>query len=111
MQELETFNPYVDPARSARPDLQLRMRVPAASPSRAAASFTVRRGDTFASIARKTGHSMQHLPEINRTINARRCSPASACGCGNSASGARYGAGAGVDRRQPVDAERVLLGT
>ena len=75
--DLERFNPYVNPD-TIQPGqrLKLRARVPRATPKPPGPRFyTVRSGDTFASIAKKTDHSMLHLLQINRTINPETLQP------------------------------------
>ena len=77
VQELEQFNPYVNPD-TIQPGqrLQLRARVPRGKPKPPGPRFyTVRSGDTFASIAQKTDHSMLHLLEINRKIHPKNLRP------------------------------------
>jgi len=75
--QLETFNPYVNPD-TIQPGqrIQLRARVPRGKPKPPGPRFyTVRSGDTIASIAHKTDHSMLHLLEINRKINPENLQP------------------------------------
>ena len=75
--ELEAFNPYVNPD-TIQPGqrLQLRARVPRGKPKPPGPRFyTVRSGDTFASIAQKTDHSMLHLLEINPKIKPETLQP------------------------------------
>jgi LysM repeat protein len=75
--QLETFNPYVNPD-TIQPGqlLQLRARVPRGKPKPPGPRFyTVRSGDTFASIAKKTDHSMLHLLEINSKLDPNALQP------------------------------------
>jgi LysM repeat protein len=75
--ELETFNPYVNPDTIQPGDrIQLRARIPRGKPKPPGPRFyTVRTGDTFASIAKKTDHSMLHLLEINAKLNPANLQP------------------------------------
>ena len=75
--QLEAFNPYVNPDTIQPGDrLQLRARVPRGKPKPPGPRFyTVRSGDTFASIAQKTRHSLLHLLEINRKITPENLQP------------------------------------
>jgi LysM repeat protein len=75
--QLETFNPYINPDTIQPGDrVQLRLRVPRGKPKPPGPRFyTVRSGDTFASIARKTEHSMTHLLEINSKLNPSALQP------------------------------------
>jgi LysM repeat protein len=75
--QLETFNPYVNPDTIQPGDrLQLRLRVPRGKPKPPGPRFyTVRAGDTFGSIAKKTEHSMLHLLEINAKLNPNALQP------------------------------------
>lgn len=77
VQELETFNPYVNPD-TIQPGqrLQLRARVPRGKAKAPGPRFyTVRSGDTFSSIAQKTDHSMVHLLDINPKIKPETLVP------------------------------------
>jgi LysM repeat protein len=75
--QLEAFNPYVNPDTIQPGDrIQLRARVPRDKPKPPGPRFyTVRAGDTFGSIARKTDHSMVHLVEINPKVNPENLQP------------------------------------
>lgn len=77
VEQLETFNPYVNPDTIQPGDrLQLRARVPAPKPKPPGPRFyTVRSGDTFASIAQKTDHDMQRLIEINPKVDPAALQP------------------------------------
>ncbi len=75
--ELETFNPTVNPA-TIRPGqkLKLRLKEPKAKPKPLGPRFhTVRTGETYASIARKTDHSMIRLQELNPKLSANELRP------------------------------------
>lgn len=75
--QLETFNPYTNPDTIAPGELiQLRLHVPA--PARKAPGprfWTVRRGQTYDSIAGKTGHSIEALQLLNPRLNANALQP------------------------------------
>jgi LysM repeat protein len=75
--DLETFNPYVNPDTIQPGDrIQLRLHVPRGKPKPPGPRFyTVRTGDTFASIARKTKHSMLRLLDINPKVNPANLQP------------------------------------
>ena len=75
--ELETFNPRVNPA-TIRPGqrLKLRLKVPKAKPKPLGPRFhTVRTGETYASIARKTDHSMSRLQDLNPKLRHTALQP------------------------------------
>ncbi len=75
--ELETFNPRVNPA-TIRPGqrLKLRLKVPNAKPKPLGPRFhTVRTGETYASIARKTDHSMSRLQDLNPKLRHTALQP------------------------------------
>ena len=75
--ELERFNPRVDPA-TIRPGqrLKLRLKVPKAKPRPLGPrTHTVRSGETFASIARKTRHSTTRLQELNPKLKVTALQP------------------------------------
>jgi len=77
VEELETFNPYVNPA-TIRPGqrLKLRLKVPKAKPKPLGPrTHRVRAGETFASIAAKTGHSMTRLQQLNPKLTATALQP------------------------------------
>jgi LysM repeat protein len=77
VQQLEAFNPYVNPD-TIQPGqrLQLRARVPRGkAPAPGPRFYTVRSGDTFASIAQKTHHSMLHLIDINPKVKPETLRP------------------------------------
>ncbi len=75
--ELEAFNPRVNPA-TIRPGqrLKLRLKVPKAKPKRLGPRWhTVRTGETYASIAAKTDHSMIRLQQLNPKLSANALQP------------------------------------
>jgi LysM repeat protein len=75
--ELETFNPRVNPG-TIRPGqkLKLRLKVPKPKPKPLGPRFhTVRTGETYASIARRTDHSMIRLQELNPKLSANELQP------------------------------------
>ncbi len=75
--ELETFNPRVNPA-TIRPGqrLKLRLKVPKAKPKPLGPRLhTVRTGETYASIAAKTGHSVIRLQQLNPKLSANALQP------------------------------------
>lgn len=77
VEELETFNPRVNP-QTIRPGqrLKLRLKVPKPKPKPLGPRFhTVRTGETYASIARKTGHSMTALQRLNPRLKATALRP------------------------------------
>ena len=77
VEELETFNPKVNP-QTIRPGqrLKLRLKVPKAKPKPLGPRrHTVRTGETYASIARKTGHSMTALQRLNPKLEATALRP------------------------------------
>ena len=75
--ELESFNPRVNPG-AIRPGqrLKLRLKVPKAKPKPLGPRLhTVRTGETYASIARKTGHSATRLQQLNPKRSAKSLQP------------------------------------
>lgn len=77
VEELATFNPRVDPAAiGSGQRLKLRLKVPAPKPKPLGPRFhTVRTGETYASIAAKTGHSMIRLQELNPKLHHTALQP------------------------------------
>jgi LysM repeat protein len=75
--ELETFNPHVDPGAIVPGQrIKLRLHVPKPKPKPLGPrTHTVRTGETFASIARKTGHSMLALQRLNPKLRANALQP------------------------------------
>jgi LysM repeat protein len=75
--QLETFNPYTNPS-TIRPGqkLKLRLHVPAPKPRpKGPRLHTVRTGETFASIARKTHHDVSTLIRLNPKIKPELLQP------------------------------------
>lgn len=75
--ELETFNPYVDPA-TIQPGqrLKLRLKVPPPKPKPLGPKyFTVRSGDSYGSIAAKTGKDITRLQRLNPKLKATELQP------------------------------------
>jgi LysM repeat protein len=75
--ELETFNPYVDPA-SIQPGqrLKLRAKVPPPKPKPLGPKYaTVRSGDSYGSIAAKTGKNITRLQRLNPKLKATELQP------------------------------------
>lgn len=75
--ELETFNPYVDPA-TIQPGqrLKLRLKVPPRKPKPLGPKyFTVRSGDSYGSIAAKTGKNITRLQRLNPKLKATQLQP------------------------------------
>lgn len=75
--ELQTFNPYVDPA-TIRPGqrLKLRMKVPPPKPEPLGPRWvTVRTGDSFGSVAAKTGKSITRLQQLNPKLKPTKLQP------------------------------------
>jgi LysM repeat protein len=75
--QIETFNPYTNPA-AIRPGqkLKLRLHVPGPKPRpKGPRSHTVRTGETFASIARKTHHDVSTLIRLNPKIQPEQLQP------------------------------------
>jgi LysM repeat protein len=77
VEELETFNPKVNPG-AIRPGqrIKLRLKVPKPKPKPLGPRLhTVRTGETYASIARKTGHSVTRLQRLNPKLKANALQP------------------------------------
>jgi LysM repeat protein len=75
--ELETFNPYVDPS-SLRPGqrIKLRAKVPPPKPKPLGPKyFTLRSGDSFGSVAAKTGKNINKLMRLNRKFKPTELQP------------------------------------
>ena len=75
--ELETFNRYVDPA-AIRPGqrLKLRLHVPKPKPKPLGPRFhTLRTGESFGSIAAKTGVPITRLQQLNPKLKATALQP------------------------------------
>lgn len=77
VEELESFNPYVDPA-AIQPGqrVQLRKEVPKPKPKpRGPKWVTVRTGDSFGSIAAKTGKNINRLQQLNPKLKPKTLQP------------------------------------
>jgi LysM repeat protein len=75
--DLETFNPYVDPS-TIQPGqrLKLRAKVPPPKPKPKGPKYaTVRTGDSFGSIAAKTGKSIVRLQQLNPKLKPTTLQP------------------------------------
>ena len=74
--QLESFNPFQDPD-AIRPGqrIKLRLHIPAPRKRLGPRRWTVRRGDTFASIARKTGHNIDALRARNPQLDPDALQP------------------------------------
>ncbi|HTN25045.1 MAG TPA: LysM peptidoglycan-binding domain-containing protein [Solirubrobacteraceae bacterium] len=75
--QLETFNPYTDPATIAPGQrLALRMNPPLPKPKPKGPKFhTVRSGESFGSIAAKTHHSITNLQRLNPKLHVTTLQP------------------------------------
>jgi LysM repeat protein len=75
--DLETFNPHVDPgAIVPGQKIKLRLHVPKPKPKPLGPrTHTVRSGETYASIAARTGHSMLALQQLNPKLHASALQP------------------------------------
>lgn len=77
VEELESFNPYVDPS-AIQPGqrVQLREEVPKPKPKpRGPKWVTVRTGDSFGSIAAKTGKNINRLQQLNPKLKPKTLQP------------------------------------
>lgn len=75
--ELETFNPYIDPS-TIQPGqrLKLRAKVPKPKPKPLGPKYvTVRSGDSYGSIAAKTGKDITRLQRLNPKLKATALQP------------------------------------
>jgi LysM repeat protein len=75
--QLETFNPYTNP-QTIRPGqrLKLRLHTPPPKPKPKGPMFwTVRTGQSFGSIAAKTGHSIYRLRRLNPRLKPTTLQP------------------------------------
>ena len=75
--DLETYNPYVDPA-TIQPGqrLKLRAKVPPPKPKPKGPKYaTVHTGDSFGSIAAKTGKSIYRLQKLNPKLKPTTLQP------------------------------------
>lgn len=75
--ELETFNPYTDPATLAPGQrVALRMNPPLPKPKPKGPRFhTVRSGESFGSIAARTHHSITNLQRLNPKLHPTALQP------------------------------------
>jgi LysM repeat protein len=75
--QLETFNPHQDPsALVPGQHIRLRLHPPPLHPKRLGPRvWTVRRGQTFSSIAAKTGHSIDALQKLNPRLKPTALQP------------------------------------
>jgi LysM repeat protein len=77
VEQLETFNPYTNP-QTIRPGqrLKLRLHPPKPKPKPKGPMFwTVRTGQSYGSIAAKTGHSIARLQRLNPRLKATALQP------------------------------------
>ncbi|HEV2059697.1 MAG TPA: LysM peptidoglycan-binding domain-containing protein [Solirubrobacteraceae bacterium] len=77
VEELETFNPYTDPS-TIRPGqrVKLHAKVPPPKPKALGPKwFTLRSGDSFGSIAAKTGKSIGRLQRLNPKLKPTLLQP------------------------------------
>lgn len=77
VEELETFNPYTDPS-TIRPGqrVKLRAKVPPPKPKALGPKwFTLRSGDSFGSIAAKTGKPIGRLQRLNPKLKPTLLQP------------------------------------
>jgi LysM repeat protein len=75
--ELETFNPYVDPSTLLPGQrVKLRQHVPPPKPKPLGPKYyTLRSGDSFGSIAAKTGKTIYHLQKLNPKMKPTALQP------------------------------------
>jgi len=77
VEELETFNPRVNPG-AIRPGqkLKLRLKVPKPKPKPPGPRFhTLRSGESFGSVAAKTGRSIDRLQQLNPKLKPTALQP------------------------------------
>lgn len=75
--DLETFNPKVDPAR-LRPGQRLKLRKNVPRPRRRPTGpkwVTLRAGDSFGSVAAETGRSISRLQQLNPKLEPTKLQP------------------------------------
>jgi LysM repeat protein len=77
VEQLETFNPYTNPATIVPGQrLKLRMHPPPPRPKPKGPMFwKVRQGDSFGLIAAKTGHNINKLQRLNRRLKPTELQP------------------------------------
>jgi LysM repeat protein len=75
--ELETFNPYTDPSAIVPGQrLKLRLKVPPPKPKPLGPKyFKLRSGDSFGSVAAKTGKNINRLQKLNPKMKAKELQP------------------------------------
>ena len=74
--ELETFNPYIDPATIVPGQrLKLRKHVPRTKRRLGPRFHTVRTGESFGSVAAKTGRSIYRLQRLNPKLKPTTLQP------------------------------------
>jgi LysM repeat protein len=75
--ELETFNPYLDPSTLVPGQrVKLREHVPPPKPKpKGPKWYTLRRGDSFGSIAAQTGRTIYHLQRLNPKMKPTTLQP------------------------------------
>ncbi len=75
--ELETFNPYVDPSTLVPGQrVKLRRHVPPPKPKPLGPKYyKLRSGDSFGSIAAKTGKTIYHLQKLNPKMKPTTLQP------------------------------------
>jgi LysM repeat protein len=75
--QLETFNPYVDPTSLVPGQrIKLRLHAPPPPPKRLGPRYwTVRTGESFGSIAASTGHRVATLQHLNPRLKATTLQP------------------------------------
>jgi LysM repeat protein len=75
--DLETYNPYIDPSTLVPGTrIKLRMHVPPPAPKPLGPKFTViHRGDSFGSIAAKTGKPIDELVQLNPKLKPADLQP------------------------------------
>lgn len=75
--ELETFNPYTDPSAIVPGQrVKLRLKVPPPKPKPLGPKyFTLRSGDSFGSVAAKTGKNINRLQKLNPKMKPKTLQP------------------------------------
>ena len=75
--ELETFNPYTDPSALVPGQrLKLRLKVPPPKPKPLGPKYiTLRTGDSFGSVAAKTGKNIDRLQKLNPKLKPKALQP------------------------------------
>lgn len=77
VEQLETFNPYTNPATIVPGQrLKLRLHPPPPPPKPKGPKFwTIRTGDSFGSVAAKTGHNINKLQQLNPKLKPTTLQP------------------------------------